>query len=338
MFSLAPNRLPQRSAPAVQRLLRAALLALVASAGAISAQTFPSKPLKLVMMFPAGGGSSDAQARALADRLRAELGQPVLVENRVGGGGIIAAEYAKSEPADGHTILWSGVALMALTPKFNAAAKYTESDFVPLASLGTTPNLLIARADFAASDLKGLVEMAKRAPGQLSYATWGVGSVTHVGGEWFSSELGIKLNPVAYRGEVPTIQDMLGGHVPLGWASLPSALPYLKNGQLKALATSGSARDPLIPDVKTFAEQGVPNFSIQGWTGLFLKKGTPPEIVNLLHSKIVAILQEPAMQARASSVGYHVNPLSIDQFRELIKTDTARMMPTLDRLAPAIKQ
>lgn len=319
-------------------LTRATLAACLVGASMASAQTFPTKPLKIQMMFPAGGGSSDAQARALAERLKTELGQPVLVENRVGGGGIIAAEYVKGEPADGHTILWSGVALMALTPKFNAAAKYTEADFVPIASLGTTPNLLIARPDFPANDLKSLAELAKRKPGEISYATWGVGSVTHVGGEWFSQELGIKLNPVAYRGEVPTIQDMLGGHVQLGWSSLPSALPYLRSGQLKALAMSASARDPLIPDVKTFLEQGVPNFSIQGWTGLFVRRGTPPEVVNLLHAKIVKILQEPDMQAHATAVGYRVNPLSIEQFRELIRTDIVRMTPTLDRLAPAVRQ
>jgi tripartite-type tricarboxylate transporter receptor subunit TctC len=325
-------------ATVLHRVARCALAAGALGVGVVSAQSFPARPLKITMMFPAGGGSSDAQARALVERLRVEIGQPVVIENRVGGGGIIAAEYVKSQPADGYSILWSGVALMALTPKFNTAAKYSDADFVPVASLGTTPNLLIARADFPANDLKGLAEMAKGKPGQMSYATWGVGSVTHVGGEWFTRELGIQLNPVAYRGEVPTIQDMLGGHVQLGWSSLPSALPYLRSGQLKALATSGAARDPLVPEVRTFMEQGVPNFSIQGWTGLFVRKGTPPEVISLLHTKIVKILQEPEMQSHATSVGYRVNPLSIDQFSDLIRTDIARMMPTLDLLAPAVKQ
>jgi tripartite-type tricarboxylate transporter receptor subunit TctC len=323
-------------------LLRTAVAAAVATITSLvmaqGAPSFPQRPLKIVLMFPAGGGSADPQVRALADRLKTELGQAVLVENRVGGGGVIAAEFVKGEPADGHTILWSGVALMGLTPKFNSTARYSSADFVPVASLGTTPNVLLARREFPVEDLKDLAQMARSQPGKLSYGTWGPGSVTHVGGEWFSNELGITLNAVPYRGEVPLLQDMLGGHVDLGWSSVPSALPYLKAGQLKALAISSSARDPSLPQVRTFAEQGVPNFSIQGWTGLFVRAGTPPDVVTLLHTKIAKILQEPEMQARAASAGYHLPPLTIEQFKALINADLAKMTPTLDRLAPQIRQ
>ena len=327
----------------LRRLACVAALGVIAlsATGAARAQpaaSFPTKPLKIVMMFPPGGGSSDAQVRALADRLKTELGQPVTVENRVGGGGVIAADYVKGEAADGYTILWAGVALMALTPKFNATARYTDADFTPVASLGTTPNVLLARKDFPVEDLKDLAQMARAKPGELNYGTWGPGSVTHVGGEWFSGEMGIKLNAVPYRGEVPLLQDMLGGHVNLGWSSVPSALPYIKSGQLKPLAISSSARYPTLPDVRTFAEQGVPGFSIQGWTGLFVRAGTPPAVINLLHDKITRILQEPDMQARAEAAGYRLPHLTIEQFKALISADVSKMMPTLDRLAPMVRQ
>lgn len=303
-----------------------------------AATAFPQRPLKIVLMFPAGGGSSDRQVRLLAERLRVELGQPVIVESRVGGGGIVAAGYVKSEPADGHTILWAGVALMALTPKFNASARYSDADFVPVASLGTTPNVLLARSEFPADDLAGFVKLARAQPGRVSYGNWGFGSVTHVAGEWISRELGITLNPVPYRGEVPLIQDMLGGHLSLGWSSLPSALPYLKSGQFKALAITSSARDPMLPQVKTIAEQGVPDFSIHGWTGLFVRAGTPPAIVAHLHNTINRILQEPEQQANAATMGYNLPPLSVEQFQALIASDLRKMMPTLERLAPQLRQ
>ena len=302
------------------------------------AQSFPSKPLKIVLMFPAGGGSSDPQARLVAIKLKDELGQPVIGENKPGAGGIIAAESVKSAPADGYTLVHAGVAMMTLTPKLNASAKYTDADFTPVASFGTLPNVLIARSEFPANNFTELVALAKKKPGELNYGTWGPGSVPHLAGEWIDQEMGIKLNPVPYKGEVPLIQDMLGSQITLGWSSLASALPHIKSGQFKALGITSGSRHPLVPNVRTFIEQGVPNFTIQGWTGLFVRKGTPKEIVDLLHTKIAKVLQMPDVQEHATAAGQRLPDLTIEQFSDLIKTDANRMMPTLERLAPSLRQ
>lgn len=322
----------------LSRRFAVALLTVPLLGASVMAQSFPTKPLKIVLMFPAGGGSSDPQARLVALKLKDELGQAVIVENKPGGGGIIAAEAVKAAPADGYTLVHAGVAMMTLTPKLNSSAHYTDADFTPVASFGTLPNVLVARTEFPASNFTELVALAKKKPGEINYGTWGPGSVPHVAGEWISQELGIKLNPIPYKGEVPLIQDMLGSQVSLGWSSLASALPYIKSGQFKALGITSNTRHPLVPNVKTFIEQGMPNFTIQGWTGLFVRKGTPKEVIDLLHTKLAKVLQTQEVQDHATSVGQRLPPLSIEQFSDLIKTDASRMMPTLDRLAPSLRQ
>lgn len=314
------------------------LISIPLVTGAVWAQSFPNKPLRIVLMFPAGGGSSDPQARLVALKLRDELGQSVIIENKPGGGGIIAADSVKSAPADGYTLVHAGVAMMTLTPKLNSAAKYTDADFTPVVSFGTLPNVLIARSEFPANNFTELVALAKKQPGEFNYGTWGPGSVPHLAGEWIDQEMGIKLNPIPYKGEVPLIQDMLGGQISLGWSSIASALPYIRSGQFKVLGITSSSRHPMLPNVKTFIEQGMPNFTIQGWTGLFVRKGTPKEVIDLLHAKLSKVLQLPELQAHATSVGQRLSALTIDQFSELIKTDANGMRPTLERLAPSLRQ
>ncbi|MEJ8848681.1 tripartite tricarboxylate transporter substrate binding protein [Variovorax rhizosphaerae] len=333
---------PDRNTPQPRGLSRRQLVTAVAAsaltgfAGSASAATFPDRALKVILMFPPGGGS-DSQARLVSEKLSGLLGQPVVVENRPGGGGTIAANAVKSLPADGYTLLHSAIDLMTLTPAFNAAATYSPQDFLPLASIATAPPLLIARSEFPANNVAELVALAKKKPGALSYGTWGPGSVPHVAGEWLQQQTGIQLTSIPYKGEVPLIQDMLGDQLPLGWATLPALLPHLKAGKFKVLGVAAARREPLLPNVPTFIEQGMPDFAISGWMGLFVRKGTPPELVTLLNAKINEVLKMPDVQERIKGVGQTPVISTSAQFGEIVAKDATRLKPTLEALAPAIR-
>ena len=226
---------------------------------------------------------------------------------------------------------------MNLTPRLNPAVRYSQSDFVPIVSLAVTPPLLVVTSDFPANDVKGLLELARAKPGSLSYGTWGQGSLPHVAGEWLDKLAGTRMTPIPYKGEVPVLQDMLGGQIKLGWVTMPALQPHLQSGKLKVLAIASAQRDPLMPSVPTFVEQGVRDFVITSWTGLFAAKGTPPEIVRQLNDKVREVLRQPEVQERFRGLGLTLVSLSPEQFGSLVAADAARLAPTLDQLATTLK-
>ena len=301
------------------------------------AQSYPNKPIKVVVMFPPGGGS-DSQTRLIGDKIRGLIGQPFIVDNRPGAGGIIAATAVKGAPADGYTLLHAGMALMTLTPKLNPAATYSPSDFIPVAGISTANLVLVARAAFPANNVQELVALAKAKPGEINYGTWGPGSLPHVAGERLEYDKGIRMNAIAYKGEVPLIQGMLGDDPSLGWVTLPSLLPHLKSGKLKVIGVAAANRDPLLPNVPTFIEQGVPDFDMTGWTGFFVLKGTPAEVVTLLNAKINEVLKMPEVQSRIAEQGQTVTIMTGAQLGEVVRKTAARLTPTLDKLAPSLQQ
>ena len=301
------------------------------------AQSYPNKPIKVVLMFPPGGGS-DTQTRLIGEKIKSLIGQPFIVENRPGAGGVIAATAVKGAPADGYTLLHAGMALMTLTPKLNPAATYSETDFVPVAGISTANLVLVARAQFPANNLRELVALAKAKPGEINYGTWGPGSLPHVAGEWLERDKSIRMNAIPYKGEVPLIQDMLGDQPSLGWVTLPALLPHLKSGKFKVIGVAAAHRDPLLPNVPTFSEQGVPDFDLTGWTGFFALKGTPVEVLTLLNARINEVLKMPEVQARIADLGQIVTIMSGAQLGEVVRMTAARLTPTLDQLAPSLKQ
>ena len=301
------------------------------------AQSYPNKPIKVVVMFPPGGGS-DSQTRLIGDKIRGLIGQPFIVDNRPGAGGIIAATAVKGAPADGYTLLHAGMALMTLTPKLNPAATYSPGDFIPVAGISTANLVLVARAAFPANNVQELVALAKAKPGEINYGTWGPGSLPHVAGERLEYDKGIRMNAIAYKGEVPLIQGMLGDDPSLGWVTLPSLLPHLKSGKLKVIGVAAANRDPLLPNVPTFIEQGVPDFDMTGWTGFFVLKGTPAEVVTLLNAKINEVLKMPEVQSRIAEQGQTVTIMTGAQLGEVVRKTAARLTPTLDKLAPSLQQ
>lgn len=301
------------------------------------AQSYPVKPIKVVLMFPPGGGS-DSQTRLIGEKMKGLLGQPFIVDNRPGAGGILAANAVIGAPADGYTLLHAGMALMTLTPKLNQATTYSASDFVPVAAISTANLVLAARMDFPVNNLKELVSLAKAKPGEINYGTWGPGSLPHVAGELMDRDMGIRMNAIPYKGEVPLIQDMLGDQPSLGWVTLPALLPHLKSGKFKVIGVAAANRDPLLPNVPTFGEQGLPDFDLTGWTGIFALKGTPAEVVTLLNMKINEALKLPDVQERISSQGQTVTIMSGAQLGDVVRKTAVRLSPTLDKLAPSLRQ
>ena len=302
-----------------------------------SAQAFPARPVRVVLMFPPGGGS-DSQARWIAEKFKEIAGQPMVIDNKPGAGGVIAASAVKSAPADGYTLVHSNVAMMSMTPAINTAASFSEADFVPVASITVAYPLLVARTDFPASNLKELVAMAKAKPGDSAYGTWGPGSLPHVAGAWLESETGMKLNAVPYKGEVPMLTEMLGGQISLGWMSVSAAQPHIKNGKLKVIGVPAENRYPQFPQAATFIEQGVPNFVVVSWTGFHAPKGTPPEVVAKLNAIVNEALRMPQLRDRIQEQGQSVVTQTPAQFADAIKQNAARLQPVLTKLAPLIRE
>ncbi len=302
-----------------------------------TAQAFPARQVRMVLMFPPGGGS-DGQARWIAEKFKDITSQTMLIENKPGAGGVLAANAVKSAPADGYTLLHSNASMMTMTPALNSAATFSEADFVPVAAITVAYPLLVARADFAASNLKELVAMAKAKPGEIAYGTWGPGSLPHVAGAWLESETGMKLNAVPYKGEVPMIMEMLGGQIPLGWASVVAAQPHISSGKLKVIGVPADKRYAQFPQAATFIEQGVPQFVIVSWTGIHAHKSTPPDVVAKLNAVVNEALRTPQLRDRIQEQGQIVVTQTPAQFAESIKQNAARLQPVLTKLAPLLRE
>lgn len=324
------------SAPINRRSVLGALSAIVMSPHLMAAPGFPSKPLKTVLMFPPGGGA-DGMARLVANKLQQSLGQPVIIENRPGASGVLAANFVKALPPDGYTLLHAGIALLTLTPNLNAAARYSDADFVPVAGLSTSPPVLVARADFPAKNLKELVALAKARPGAISYGTWGPGSIPHLAGEWMSRELGVSLTPVPYKGEIPVVQDLQGDQLELGWVSLPAVINQLKSAKIKLIGIAAAKRSPLLPDVPTFVELGLKDFVLSGYTGYFVLKGTPAEVVSALNEKINAVLQQADVRAAMLAQAQEPLVLSPTELGALVASEARRLQPVIEALKPSLR-
>ncbi|MBA2962616.1 MULTISPECIES: Bug family tripartite tricarboxylate transporter substrate binding protein [Ramlibacter] len=336
-MSNAP-RYPQLSRrTALSRILAGSVLGSGMLASPARAQDFPNKPVKVILMYPPGGGA-DNQARVIGEQFRAATGQAMVIESRPGGGGGVAANAAKGAQPDGYTLLNGNLGMMTLTPALNTGINYSVADFVPVAAISIIYPLLVARADFPASNLKELAALAKAKPREISYGTWGLGSVPHVAGAWLEEDAGIQLSAIPYRGEVPMVVDLLGGQLPLGWASLPAVQQHVKDGKLKVIGVAAETRFTQLPDTPTFIEQGLRGFAIPSWFGYFAPKGTPPAIVAALNAKINEALNTPHVRSRIEEQGQVVLVQSSSQFNDFIQQNAVRIQPTLTRLAATIRQ
>lgn len=275
------------------RLARVASLALLAGP-ALAA--YPDKPILIIVPF-AAGGTTDQAARLVGDLLQKTTGATVLIENKVGAGGMLGIQHAAKANPDGYTILFGSDSLI-IQPLVNKAATVTVDDFIPLVRVRTTGNYLAIGAAVPAGNLKELVALGKSKPGQLRYATGGAGSVLHLAGEAFAIAAGINVIHVPYKGAAPSTTDTVGGHVEMVWAGTSDFAPYVKTGQLKVLAQTNSKRSLAMPEVPTMTELGYPDVVIVNWNGLLAPKGTPPEAVQWLTDKLAAVATSPDFYAR----------------------------------------
>jgi len=284
-------------------LFALALLCAPAVAWAQGA-AYPSKPIHLVVGFPAGG-ATDVAARALAQKMSERMGRPMIVDNKPGAASNIGADQVAKAAADGYTVLFGTISL-SVNPSLYRKLPYDAlKDFAPVAQVSSAPFLLLVNLKSPIKSVKDLIALAKSKPGEakLQYATAGSGSGTHLFMELFASMAGIQLSPIPYKGSAPAINDVLGGQVELIFDNIITTLPLAKAGRIRALAVSTAERSKAAPDIPTLAEAGVPGYDATSWFGLFVPTGAPQEIVNRLHSESVEALKDAKVRDTLLSVG-----------------------------------
>ncbi len=304
------------------RSIVAGMLLLCATAG--TAQDFPSKPVRVVITYPPGG-STDGVGRALAAKLTDVLGQQVVVDNRGGAGGIIGTEIVARAAPDGYTLLLGTSAGMSINPLLHSKLPYrVDRDFAPVSLVVVNPQALVAHPGVPASTVQELITLARARPGQINYASPGVGSPNHMGMELLKAITGIDVVHVPYKGGGPATTEVLAGQVQLLFNSIPSVLPQVKAGRLKALAVGSSRRSPAMPDVPTVAEAGVPGFEYATWYGLFAPAGTPPPVIALLNTAATSALNNPELAQSLAGQGSEPNPTTPEELARFIKAEHER--------------
>jgi tripartite-type tricarboxylate transporter receptor subunit TctC len=309
--------------------LAASALALVPAVRAQGAAALGSKPFTIVAPFPPGG-PVDTLARQLADALGKQYKQPAVVENKPGANGNIGIEQVKRAAPDGHTLLVVPAGNLTINPTLMHNLGYdVERDFVPVTTLGRASNVIAVNAGVPVKTIGELVALSKAKPNTISYATPGVGSGLHLAGELFRQQSGADILHVAYKGSAPGLTDVIGGTVPMIIGNLPTLLPNIQSGKLRALAVTDPQRDPALPQVPTLAEAGVPGVSVTSWYGLLAPKGTPPAIVEQLAKDAARILNEAATKAALEQGGLHAWLVPGAAFGDLIKKETATWAPVI---------
>jgi tripartite-type tricarboxylate transporter receptor subunit TctC len=272
-------------------------LALMAACGPAAAQSYPSQTVKIIVPNPAGG-TADALPRMLADVLSKVWGQSVVVENRPGAAGNVAAEAFSRMPADGYTLLASPPTTLAINQALYAKLNYDPTKFKPVTILGSSPNVLIVNPKLGVSSVAELIAKAKAEPGAIAYASQGIGATSHLTTALFEARAGVKFNHVPYKGTAPAMNDLVGGHISFMFDNLASSLPQHRGGTLKILAVCTPERSPYLPDVPTMSEAGLPGFVSVAWFGLVAPPGTPDDVVEKISKDVVAVLKTDEMKAR----------------------------------------
>jgi tripartite-type tricarboxylate transporter receptor subunit TctC len=300
-------------------------------AGSAFAQAFPSKPIRIVIPFVAGG-PSDTVGRAIGSKFQEFLGQPAVVENRPGANGAIAAEFvAKSDP-DGYTILVGSIGVFSINAALYKDLRYDPvRDFAPITLAVTNPNVLITKLDFAPKSVKELVEFAKKNPGKISYGSSGTGSSDHLTSELFKQMTGTFGVHIPYRGGAAVITDLLGGQIEASFQNLGNVVTNVKAGKIRALAVTGRARAPQLPDVPTVAESGYPDLIVTSWQAAGAPAKTPRDIVARLNDASVKALRSPDIRERLTQIGFDVVASTPDEFGKFMKDEVDRWTRVVQR-------
>lgn len=263
---------------------------------------YPNKPITFIVPA-AAGGTTDLSGRMVAQALAPVIGQSVVVENKGGGNGNLAAAQVKRAPADGYTLLMQYSGYHVISPHLSKSQSWQQSDFVPVANLVSAPQIIVVRGDLPVKDMKELVAYAKAHAGKLNYASSGNGSLQHVTGAMLEQQAGIKMVHVPYKGTGPALQDLLGGQVDLTFGTAPPFMPHIQSGKLKVLAVTGKERLPSLPNVPTTAEVGLPGVNATSWFALFAPAGTPQPVIDKLAADVKTVVQDPAFKKKAEEQG-----------------------------------
>ena len=305
-----------------------AFMALIAFILPASAQTFPNKPITLVVPAPPGG-VVDATGRLLGEAMSRQLGQPVVIDNRGGASGNIGYSHAARATGDGYTLLTSYSAFHLGNPSLFPKPGWAQSDFVPIAMAAVATNVIAVHPSIPANTLGELIAYLKANPDKVSYASQGSGSLAHVGTEIFKAQTATSIVHVPYRGSGPAIQDMLSGQVQLFITTPPSVMQHIQAGKLKGIAVTGKSRHPGLPQVPTTAEAGLPGFELEGWVALFAPAATPVDVVNRLAAAVKASVETPDVISKAKAAGLEIRFLSPAALQDLVRAETAGWANTI---------
>jgi tripartite-type tricarboxylate transporter receptor subunit TctC len=285
-----------------------------------TAQSYPAKPVRFVVPYPASG-VNDIVARLLGQRMAAALGQPWIVDNRPGRGGIIGTDSVAKSPADGYTLVHGGMGSLTLGPFLNKVPYDTLRDFAPITLTSRAPNVLAVHPSLPARTVKELIALAKAHPDKLNYATSGVGSTPHLSAALFVSMANIRMVHIPYKGGAPATTDLVAGQVPVGFAPIASVLAHIASGRLRGLGVTGLTRSPSLPQLPTIAEAGLAGFEMNPWFGVLAPAGTPPDILARLNAELVRSLRSSEMAAQFARQGVEAAYCTPDEFSALIGSD-----------------
>lgn len=288
-----------------------------------AAQTFPSRPIKLVVTYPPGG-SSDLMARIMGQKLSVFWGQPVVIESKPGAAGSIGMEFTARQPADGYTFVVGNLGPAAVNPLISKVPYSMDKDFIPVALTATGPNILVVPASSPFKTLADMLAAARANPGSLNFGTSGPGSMAHLGGELIMRQAGIKMTGVAYKGGGLAVNDLLAGHLHMMVSDALPVSQFIKTGKLRPLAITSAKRSPMTPDIPTFAEAGLPGLVAENWWGVFLPAGTPQAVVDSYHAALDKVMADPDLKERFAGLGVEAMATSQDEFRTFLAAETAK--------------
>ncbi|RAI44640.1 Bug family tripartite tricarboxylate transporter substrate binding protein [Rhodoplanes roseus] len=302
--------------------LAAALLAVTPTAFAqtSSAQNWPTQAVKIIVPFPAGG-TTDILARILADQLSAKWNQPVMVDNRGGASGTVGSEQLVKSPPDGTTLMVTATHHVINPSLFKQLRYDSRADFTPIALVASVPNVLVVHPSLPVKTVQDLIELAKREPGKLNFGSAGTGGANHLSGELFAFQTGIKITHVPYKGAAPALNDLLGGHIPMMFDSLPGVISHIQAGSLRALGVTSLTRAAAAPDIPTLDEAGVKGFDATAWFGLYGPAKMPEAVLAKISADVREVLHSPAAQAKLKELGAEPGTLSQPDFATFVSAE-----------------
>ncbi len=294
--------------------------ALLSTCAVATAQDFPTRPMRMILGF-APGGSTDLVARVVAQKMAATLGQQVVVDNRPGANGMIGADLVAKATPDGHTLLLSSIGPMAINASLYKMPYDIVKDFAPVTYTGNVTNLLVVHPSVAAANIKELVALAKAQPGKLTFGSSGSGGAPHMAVELFKILAKVDVVHVPYKGGGPAMADLVGGQISGSFASMPSSIPFVRNGKLRALAVTAPKRSPAAPEVPTVSESGIPGFSVLDWQGMFTTAKTPAAVVNKLNAEIKRALSLPDVIEKLATAGVEIQTTSPEEWGRFVQSE-----------------